>query len=112
MPTLYIIYYIYVKDIPRLFDRILGKVGNEAYDPLFISENTFYRNLYEIFNDREYIQDRYSNSKAMNIVVLLVNEIIKFKNYNFLPENLKLAWNFLIKNQISDINKNIIFSTT
>jgi len=46
----------------------------------------------------------------MNIVVLLVNEIIKSKNYNFLPENLKLAWNFLIKNQISDIYKNIIFS--
>jgi len=45
MPTIYIIYYIYVKDIPRLFDRILEKVGNEAYDPLFISENTFYRNL-------------------------------------------------------------------
>jgi len=86
----------------RIFENIFEKglfsnpkkIWKEAYEPLTMSKNAFYRNLWEIFDDLEHIQHRYSNSNAMNIAALLVNEIIKSKNYNFLPGNLKLTENF------------------
>jgi len=73
------------------------KLWKEAYDPLSISKNAFYRNLWEIFDDLEYIQRSYSNSNAINIAALLVGEILRSRKYNFLPKNLKLTENFFNK---------------
>jgi len=70
------------------------KTWKEAYEPLTISKNAFYRNLWEIFDDLEHIQHRYSNSNAINIAALLVSEILKAKRYTYLPQNFKIAKKF------------------